>query len=332
MRAPEFWKHRKYTHALAPALTLLWSPCGWVYGQAVEIKQQLSGQPWTCPAPIICVGNLTVGGAGKTPVALGIMQRLQSFGLNAHFLTRGYGGKLTGPVQVDSNLHTYQDVGDEALILAQTAPTWVSPDRVKGAQSAFENGAQAIVMDDGFQNPSLYKNLSVIVIDGAYGFGNGHVMPAGPLRQPLKPGLDRSDVFMIIGDDQFNVSKILNKPILKASVHKNNWSEIFAQRPVIAFAGIGRPQKFFDAIKNQGGDLIESHAFADHFPYDNRHLEPIINSAKSKNAVIVTTEKDMVRIPENLKHEVKALTISLDWRDRTALDQKLMQAINGSSQ
>jgi len=184
MRAPEFWKNPKNTRALGAALTLLWSPCGWVYGQAVEIKQRLSAEPWVCPVPVICVGNLTLGGAGKTPVALSIMQRLQSFGLNAHFLTRGYGGKLTGPVHVDTNLHSFHDVGDEALILAQTAPTWVSPDRVKGAKSAIETGAQAIVMDDGFQNPSLYKNLSLIVIDGAYGFGNGRVVPAGPLRQP----------------------------------------------------------------------------------------------------------------------------------------------------
>ena len=194
MRAPDFWRRRTVT----PFLLL---PVGWFFSRIGALRQALV-RPWRAPVPVLCVGNLVAGGAGKTPLALALGDRLQQNGVTVHFLTRGYGGREAGPLQVDPTRHGFREVGDEALLLARLAPTWVARDRRLGAEAAAKAGAGVLVMDDGFQNPSIEKDLSIIAIDGGYGFGNGLVMPAGPLREPLARGFARADAAVVIGRDR----------------------------------------------------------------------------------------------------------------------------------
>jgi len=328
MHAPEFWKHQNDVTAIEHFKSQMLRPCGWAYGKITAIKTGLAAKPFVASVPVICIGNLTVGGSGKTPTAVAVMERLKKIGTNAHFLTRGYGGRLSGPVQVDLARHTYKDVGDEALILAQTAPTWKSPDRVQGARSAIKAGAEAIVMDDGFQNPSLHKDLSLIVVDGDYGFGNGRMMPSGPLRESLSKGIKRAKGFILIGDDRHCALDSVGIPVIKARTQTHDWADILKQNPVMAFAGMGRPQKFFDAIVRTGGNLITRFPFPDHFAYDRRHLQPILDAARGKNAIVVTTEKDMMRVPVHLQGNIHVLPLSLDWDDPDQLDRMITATLD----
>ncbi len=193
MRQPEFWRH---DGAVAKILT----PLGWAFHGAGRIRRW-AARPYCAPIPVICVGNLVAGGAGKTPVAMAIADMLLAARRKPHFLTRGFGGGLAGPVRVDRSGHDAGAVGDEALLLADMAPCWVARDRADGARAAVDAGAEIIVMDDGFQNPQPAKDLSLIVIDGGVGFGNRRVIPAGPLRENLAAGIRRADAAILIGLD-----------------------------------------------------------------------------------------------------------------------------------
>ncbi|MEQ8698387.1 MAG: tetraacyldisaccharide 4'-kinase, partial [Bauldia litoralis] len=194
MRTPDFWSGRGPTSAL-----LL--PAGAVYAWATR-RRVARAPEYEPPVPVVCIGNLSAGGSGKTPVAMSVAAILRNKGLAAHLLTRGYGGRLSGPVRVDPALHSARDVGDEPLLLARAAPTWVARDRAAGARAAVAAGAEAVVMDDGHQNPALRKDLSLVVIDGGFGFGNRRVVPAGPLREPIAAGLARADAVVMIGEDE----------------------------------------------------------------------------------------------------------------------------------
>jgi tetraacyldisaccharide 4'-kinase len=279
--------------------------------------------PQTVPAPVICVGNLVAGGAGKTPVALALGERLRVQGAAVHFLSRGYGGRARGPLRVDPDRHTAAEVGDEPLLLARTAPTWVARDRVSGATAAVQAGAQLIVMDDGFQNPSLKKDLSLLVIDGGYGFGNGRVMPAGPLREPLADGLARADAVVLIGPDQCGVEAMLppSLPLLRAVLAPV--SAALAGRKVLAFAGIARPEKFFATLQSMGCHIAAQRAFPDHHPYREEEITALIEAAQHADAVPVTTEKDAARLPPAFKSRIETLPVALRWRDEGAVDRLL---------
>src|SRR5690242_5245426 len=237
---PEFWAHRGL-------LSTVLEPAAWVYGQAAAARQRWT-TPWRAPVPVICVGNLVAGGAGKTPVALSLAQRLAKRGRRVHILSRGYGGRSPGPLAVDPARHTAADVGDEPLLLAEVAPTWVARDRVAGAKAAIAAGAELLLLDDGFQNPTFAKDLSLVVVDGGYGLGNGRVLPAGPLREPLPRGLARADAIVLMGEDSAGVAPITaEKPLCRARLVPENPGEV-AGRTVVAFAGIGRPEKFFATV------------------------------------------------------------------------------------
>jgi tetraacyldisaccharide 4'-kinase len=312
MRAPEFWRRRG-------GLSACLVPVSWLVTAAGRLRR-IAVTPAPAPVPVICIGNITVGGAGKTPVAIAVEARLRARSRSAHFLTRGYGGHLRGPVRVEPKIHAARDVGDEPLILARHAPCWVSADRPLGAKAAATNGAEVIIMDDGFQNPSLEKSLSLVVIDGAYGFGNGRVIPAGPLREPMAGGLDRADGVIVVGPMAETVAT--ERPIMRAHLQAIDNNAV-AGRPVVAFAGIGRPEKFFETLGAMGCDVIARYSFSDHHPYAARDLEPILERAASLGVTVVTTEKDAVRVPSRFRSEIVTLKVEIVWDDVRQIDALL---------
>lgn len=313
MRAPEFWHRSGY-----PVAELL-TPLSWLWTLGARLRRA-AARPWTAPAPVICVGNLVAGGAGKTPVALDLGARLTRAGKAVRFLTRGHGGALAGPVKVDGLRHTAAEVGDEALLLAGIAPTWVARNRLAGAEAAAADGAQVIVMDDGFQNPTLAKTLSLLVIDGGYGLGNGLVMPAGPLREPLADGLARARAAVLIGEDEHGVlGRLGGATVLRADLVPGSEAAALSGKPVFAFAGIGRPRKFFATLERIGARVVGTRAFADHHPYTAGDVASLLREAKAAGATPVTTAKDAVRLSPEARAEIAVLTVRLAWRDEAAL-------------
>lgn len=323
MRAPEFW------HQGDGWASRLLAPLAWGYGAGVAARQWWT-TPATAPVPVICVGNVVAGGAGKTPVALALASHLSGHDIEAHFLSRGYGGGEAGPLSVDPGRHGYRDVGDEALLLAARAPCWVAQDRVAGAEAA-ALGADVIIMDDGLQNPTLTKDISLVVIDGAYGLGNGRLLPAGPLRETLSAALKRAHGVVVVGHDRAGVAQAVAEavgptrpvPILHAHLQPGDEAAALAGQKVVAFAGIGRPGKFFDTLADIGCSIAVRRTFADHHPYEADEIMDICELAATLEAQVVTTAKDFVRLPEDAKPMVKVLSVELIWDDAAALDRVL---------
>ena len=315
MRTPAFW------YQPAGALAGLLAPVGALYGLGGALRMWRT-TPHHAGVPVLCVGNLVAGGAGKTPVAVSILQALRARGVAAHALTRGHGGAERGPLAVDPARHGAADVGDEALLLAGHAPTWVARDRAAGALAAVAAGARAVVMDDGFQNPALAKDLSLLVVDGATGFGNGRLVPAGPLREPVARGLARADAVVVMGEDRAGVAaRVAPRPVLRARVEAEDGS--LAGRRVLAFAGIGRPEKFFATLRALGAEVAEAHAFADHHPYREDEVRRLLDRAAALAAEPVTTAKDAFRLPAAQRDRVRVLPVRAVWDDPAALDALL---------
>ena len=312
MKTPDLWRHAGVVSTLLLPLAAAFLLGGWL--------RRRFATPYHAPVPVFCVGNLTAGGAGKTPVAISIASRLMSQGISVHFLSRGYGGRLTGPLRVNAAGHAAADVGDEPLLLARHAPTWIARDRAAGAKAAAEAGAELIVMDDGLQNPHLVKDLSLVVVDGAYGFGNSRIIPAGPLREPIATGLSRADAVVLMGPDEAHAVQQLGTqiPVLHASIEAAP-DETLAGQAVVAFAGIGRPEKFFATLETLGCRLAARHAFADHHPYSAAELDGLLSEAAAAGAIPITTEKDWMRLSTAYRDKVRALPVSVDWRDPAAL-------------
>ncbi len=318
MRAPGFWS--RGSGGIVP---LLLTPIAALYGAATARRVAKPG--WKAPVPVICCGNATAGGAGKTTVALDIGQRLANRGVAAHFLTRGYGGTLKGPLQVDPDKHDSKAVGDEALLLASIRPTWVAGNREAGGRAAVAAGAQALVMDDGLQNPGLVKDLSLLVVDGNYGFGNGRIIPAGPLREPVAAAAARCRAAVLIGKDESGAAAQLppGLPVLRARLVPGPGSELFAGQPVLAFCGIANPRKFFNTLQEVGAVVAGRVPYADHYPYDAGDLRDLLAEADRLRATPITTAKDYVRIPPAFRSRVKVLTVRLEWDDPLALESLL---------
>ena len=314
-RAPEFWQRD------GRAARLL-SPLAALYDAAVAARFA-HAKPFRAGVPVICVGNLTVGGAGKTPVVLALAQRLAARGIQFHILSRGYGGRFRGPLRVDSERHDARDVGDEPLLLARVAPCWVARDRPAGARAAIKAGARAILMDDGLQNPSLAKDWSLLVLDGGYGLGNGRVLPAGPLREQASRGLARADAVVVMGEDKSGLAgSCAGKPVLHARLAPVDPAK-FRGRAVVAFAGIGHPEKFFRSAEEAGARLLIRRAFADHHPYRASELNQLKLQARGAKAALLTTEKDWVRLPLAWRALVDFLPVEVEWREPAKLDTLL---------
>ena len=313
MQAPEFW----WRDGVVPRLL---APAAAVWRAGTVVRRRCAA-PVHAGAPTICVGNAVAGGAGKTPVALAIARALAARGAAPHFLTRGYGGSERGPLRVDPSAHDAGRVGDEALLLAAAAPVWVARNRAAGALAAAANGAGIVVMDDGLQNFGVAKDYALLVIDGGFGFGNGRLMPAGPLREPLRNVMQRVDAIVIVGEDRCNLRKDLQPPVLAARFVPLPGSESIAGRPVVAFAGIGRPEKFFETLAGMDCDLVSVRRFPDHHAYTADEVMRCVEAAAAANAVAVTTEKDAVRIPPEARNMVEVLQVGLEWQNPAAFDR-----------
>jgi len=316
MRAPAFWRRDGFLPALL-------SPLAALYAAATAARVARPG--WRAPVPVICCGNATAGGAGKTTLALDLGTRLTARGVAVAYLTRGYGGRATGPLDVQPGRHEVRDVGDEALLLAAVAPTFVAADRAAGARAAVVAGARVLVMDDGLQNPSLAKDFSFLVIDGADGFGNGRVIPAGPMREPVEAAAARCQAAVLIGDDRCGAADVLpaGLPVLRVSLLAGPEAANLAGGPVLAFAGIGRPEKFFATLEAAGVHIARRLPFADHHAYSAAELRRVLEEAARLGAVAVTTPKDAVRLPAAVREMVRVVGVRLVWADPAALDAVL---------
>lgn len=308
MKTPAFW------YGALGTMSSVLAPLAGLYALGASVKNRLT-RPQRAAIPVICVGNLVAGGAGKTPVALALASLLAD--REIAFLSRGYGGSEAGPLRVEAYHHRADEVGDEALLLARVAPTWVARDRAAGARAASESGAELIIMDDGFQNPSLVKDFSLIVVDGATGFGNGRLVPAGPLREPVAAGFARADAVVIIGDDKTGVAGNLHPdfPVLAARLVPTPDAEFLAGKRVVAIAGIGQPEKFFTTLQEMGCTLAAHHAFADHHRYSPQEIMQICVEAAALDATPVTTEKDWVRLPTPTRSMVQSVPVTLQWQN-----------------
>ena len=316
MRAPDFWTGKD---AGARAIVAALTPLGWLYGASVEWKAAHT-QSYRARAKVICVGNLTVGGTGKTPVSIAIAEILAARGRKVCFLSRGYGGRVKGPLHV-TNAVTALEVGDEPLLLARQAPVIVARDRSEGAKLADAQGADAIVMDDGHQNFTLKKDLSFVVVDQANGFGNGRVLPAGPLREPIVQGLRRADAVIVVGDGKSPIPE-LPIPVLRARLVTPEMPELKGVRAV-AFAGIGNPEKFFASLPKLGIEMADTRAFDDHHVYAQSEIARLKARAKNLGARLVTTEKDYVRLTEMEREGITAVPVRAAFDDPTALNRLL---------
>ncbi len=320
MRAPAFWSNPPDTPGLAARLL---SPLGCVYALATG-RRIAAGQPWRAPVPVICIGNLTAGGTGKTPTALAIAERLIARGVAVHFVTRGHGGREEGPHQADIRRDDYNSVGDEPLLLAAISPTWVAKDRAAGARAAAEAGAEAIILDDGHQNPAVFKDLSIVVVDAGAGFGNGYCIPAGPLREPVEAGLSRADVVLLIGEGDVATPGLPEgAPALRARLEPRTTGLSLDGARVIAFAGIGRPEKFFDTVRDLGADIIQQVGFPDHAPFAPKMLRRLEADAAREDAILVTTEKDAARMPNWFRGKAATVPVTMAFDDEGALDTLL---------
>lgn len=332
MQPPRFWYGAEGRES-APVLQLLAQPLSWIYGAATAAKIR-SATPETVAATVICVGNLPVGGTGKTPVVRAIRAALAADGAAAATLSRGHGGRLTGPLKVDAARHAAADVGDEPLLHARDGAAWIARDRLAGARAMVVDGVKAIVMDDGFQNPALAKDLSLLVFDASAGAGNGRVLPAGPLREPLEAGFARADAIILMQsgeearhDDDTPLDRALaafRGPVLHASLVP---AAEAPAGPLVAFAGIGRPQKFYDTLTGLGATLADAISFPDHHPYTEADLRRLRNHASAHSARLITTEKDFVRLPPAARADIATLPVTARFADPAALAALLTRAV-----
>jgi tetraacyldisaccharide 4'-kinase len=326
MREPAFWWREP---SLASALL---APLAAVYGAVAQAR--LAGRGRHAGVPVVCIGNLTVGGAGKTPTALAVARMLSATGERPAFLSRGYGGALVGPVVVDPSRHRAREVGDEPLLLAREARTVVARDRVKGAGLAA--GASVIVMDDGFHNPSLAKDFSVLVVDGRRGIGNGRVVPAGPLRAPVDAQLTRAQALVLVGAASRGLAiakraRTRKIPVFQAQLRPDaDFIARLAGRRVLAFAGIGDPEKFFASLAEAGIALAGTRSFPDHHRYTPAEASALCGEADRDGLVLVTTEKDLARLSgedQQLAGRAKALPVTLAFEDEAPFKSLLLEQV-----
>jgi tetraacyldisaccharide 4'-kinase len=333
MREPAFW------HRPSSWISLLLTPLGALYGFIAGQRMQRSGLD--AGVPVLCVGNYHVGGAGKTPTVLALTRILREMGETPVVLSRGYGGALQGPIRVDLARHAAEDVGDEPLMMAATVPVVVARDRIAGVALARSLSASVILMDDGFQNPAVAKDASLIVIDSDRGLGNGRVLPAGPLRAPLPPQLARTDALIVVGDGTAAAAVAAaiaaqGKPVLSAQLRPDAASvQALRGKRVLGFAGIGDPGRFFRTLRLSGIDLVRERSFADHHPFTQSEIEALTAEAKGEELTPVTTEKDLARLrrADGLPRWAEAIVpfaVTLEFADaarlRKFISERLFQA------
>ncbi|MBP7002484.1 tetraacyldisaccharide 4'-kinase [Amaricoccus sp.] len=312
MRQPAFWARPPAAPGLAARLL---APLALIWTAVTRRRLRRPGA--RVGVPVICVGNLTVGGAGKTPTVAALVELLAARGLAAHVVSRGHGGSLPGPERVDPRRHGAAEVGDEPLLLAAVAPVWIGRDRAAAARAAVAAGAQAVVLDDGFQNPALAKDLSIVTVDAGFGFGNGRVVPAGPLREPVADGLGRADLVLAIGPEaardrlRAGWPALAARPALAGEVLPLATGMDWRGLRALAFAGIARPEKFFATLRGLGAEVVATRSFDDHAAFAPRLLARLEGEARGLGAQLVTTEKDAVRLPEAFRRRTLVVPVRL---------------------
>lgn len=319
MTPPEFWRDDGWpARVLAPLAAV---------SRMITARRVARAPAFIAPVPVLCVGNVTLGGSGKTPVVRDLVARLAALGRRPMILSRGYGGRARGPLRVDPAIHDAGAVGDEPLLLAGDAPVFIGADRTHTARLALAAGAGCLVLDDGFQNPGLGKTASLLVFDGPAGIGNGRVFPAGPLREPLAAGLARAAGLVILGDDGQNLAARAGpRPVWRGRlVPEAGAAAGLAGRRVLAFAGIGRPEKFFQTLRACGAEIAATQIFADHHPYSAGDLAALAAAASRLDAALVTTEKDRVRLPAARAATILCLPVTIAWDDAAAVTRFLTE-------
>jgi len=324
MTVPDFWQKGRggwKACALMPAAAL--------YAAGAGLRSWIS-KPVRVGAPVLCVGNVTAGGTGKTPVVIALARTARAMGVHAAVVSRGYGGGLAGPVKVDAAQHRASDVGDEPLLIAAHAETWVAKDRVAGARAAVEGGADIIILDDGFQNPTLHKDVSIVVVDGRFGFGNGRRFPAGPLRETLPSAMGRADLVLLMGRDDAGVADYIGGDVRveHAALRPEAPDSLAPGTKCVAFAGIGLPMKFFATLRSIGVDVLAEHPFPDHFMYGQGDLDELLSEAESLKATLVTTAKDYVRLPVEAARKITVLEVGVDFENLDLPNELLARALN----
>lgn len=321
MRAPSFWfkppsRPGVWPRVLHP-LSILW--------RVMSDRRQKNGKHLRVSVPVVCVGNINVGGTGKTPTVIKLLSVFNELGVTAHVISKGYGGSIEGPLRVDEVDHTASDVGDEPLLIAAFGPCWVAKDRAAGAEAAIDAGAEVLILDDGMQNPDLVKDFTLLVVDAGVGFGNERLLPAGPLRQSVEDGLLVADMVLSIGPQkaQRDFSKRFSGsqdiPHVKGALEPLQTGMLWHDLRAFGFAGIGRPEKFFETLRGTGANVVGTRSFGDHETLSATLLRRMESEAAQLGAQMVTTEKDAVRLPNDWRQKVITLPVRLELEQEETL-------------